>query len=43
MDRQGSDMVGIYPKDVAETKIKMAKAELKSLGAPLRNELFESI
>ena len=43
VDARGADMVGVYSKDVAETKVKMAKAELKALGAPLRIELFESI
>ena len=33
---------GVYSKDVAETKLGVANAELKSNGYPLRIELFES-
>ena len=38
----GAELVGIYPKDVAETKISLANAELKISGYPLSIELYES-
>ena len=42
VDIDGVATAGIYPKDVAETKISLAKTELQSNNYPLRMELFES-
>lgn len=42
IDTQGADLVGIYPKDTAKTKIALAKSELKEKGYPLRIELYKS-
>ena len=39
---EGNATAGTYPKDIAETKVKLAKDELISNGYPLRIELFES-
>ena len=39
---EGIASAGVYSKDVAETKLGLANAELKSNGYPLRIELFES-
>jgi len=39
---EGIATAGIYPKDVAETKIGLANAEVKTNDYPLRIELFES-
>lgn len=39
----GAAIVGIYPKDVAETKISLAKTELKNTGYPLRMRLLDPI
>ena len=39
----GAAIVGIYPKDVAETKISLAKTELKDAGYPLRMRLLDPI
>ena len=42
VDVEGIASAGVYSKDVAETKISLANAELKISGYPLRIELFES-
>ena len=39
---EGIATAGVYSKDVAETKLGLANAELKTSGYPLRIELFES-
>ena len=39
---EGIAVAGIYPKDVAETKLGLARKELKASGDPLRIELYES-
>ena len=39
----GNAIVGIYPKDIAETKISLAKKELKDQGYPLQIELIKAI
>ena len=39
----GAAIVGIYPKDVAETKISLAKNEIKDTGYPLRMRLLDPI
>ena len=36
----GSAIVGIYPKDVAETRVSLAKAEIRNRGYPLRMQLL---
>ena len=38
----GSKNVGVYPKDIAETKISLAKAALTVKAYPLRIELMKS-
>ena len=40
---EGSATAGIYPKDIAESKISLANSELKSNGFPLHIELTKSI
>ena len=42
VDNRGEDIAGIYPKDIAETKVALAKKELNLLSFPLRIESFES-
>ena len=42
VDTRGAELVGIYPKDTAKTKVALAKKELKANGYPLRIELYES-
>jgi len=39
----GSCVAGIYPKDIAETKISLANAELKNTRYPLNIQLAQSI
>ncbi len=39
----GKAIVGIYTKDMAETKVSLANAELKINGYPLNIQLVESI
>ena len=39
----GAAIVGIYPKDVAETKVSLAKTELKDTVYPLRMRLLDPI
>ena len=39
----GAAIVGLYPKGVAETKISLAKTELKNSGYPLRMRLLGPI
>ena len=39
---EGIATAGVYPKDIAETKIGLANAELKTNGYPLRIELYKS-
>ena len=39
----GVAIVGIYPKDVAETKISLAKNEIKNTDYPLRIRLLDPI
>lgn len=38
----GSCVTGIYPKDIAETKISLANAELKNTPYPLNIQLVQS-
>ena len=40
---EGSTAAGIYPKDIAESKISLANAELKTNDFPLRIESMKSI
>ena len=43
VDNRGVGLVGTYPKDIAETKIALAKSELKIVGFTLRIDLLSSI
>ena len=40
---EGNATAGIYPKDIAESKISLANSELKTNGFPLHIELTKSI
>jgi len=40
---EGSAIAGIYPKDIAETKISLANTELKTNAVPLQIRLTKSI
>jgi len=42
VDVEGNAVAGIYPRDVAETKLALAKKELKALDDPLKIELYKS-
>ena len=42
INARGAELVGIYPKDTAKTKIALANDELKVSGYPLRIELYKS-
>jgi len=43
VNARGSEVAGIYSKDIAKTKINLAEKELEKMGYPLKIELFESI
>jgi len=42
VNARGAELVGIFPKDTAKSKVALAKKELKENGYPLRIELFKS-
>ncbi len=42
VDLTGIAVAGIYPRDIAETKLSLAQSDLKSSGYPLQIKLIES-